>query len=259
MIAQSIPLQFAGTGRIARLRELTGRDEYGVSGSNTANAIRLLAALMDESEGVGKESVRAVDLVAADRDRLLAAVYNIAFGDRIESTLTCSRCEQPFDLDFSLSSLVESVNQRTVAGEWRVIDGGTFEGIDGIRFRLPTGGDELAVADLPSDQVESRLLQRCVEGSRPADQDEFERLLENVAPLLDLQLVAACPECENVQTVQFDIQSYLLGALTGERSRLLAEVHRIARAYSWSLDEILALKRSDRRRLVELIENDHVT
>jgi hypothetical protein len=72
-------------------------------------------------------------------------------------------------------------------------------------------------------------------------------------------LVAACPECENVQTVQFDIQSYLLGALTGERSRLLAEVHRIARAYSWSLDEILALKRSDRRRLVELIENDHVT
>jgi hypothetical protein len=34
------------------------------------------------------------------------------------------------------------------------------------------------------------------------------------------------------------------------------EINRIAKAYSWSLDEILSLRRSDRRHLVELIENE---
>src|SRR5262245_46153088 len=141
MIVQSIPLQFAGSGRVAHLRELTGREEYAVSGANTANAINLLAALMDETSA--NEPVRAVDLVAADRDRLLAMVYENAFGDRIESSLTCSRCTQPFDLDFSLQKLVASVNERFTTGGWKTAGDGTFEGAGGERFRLPTGSDEL--------------------------------------------------------------------------------------------------------------------
>ena len=54
---------------------------------------------------------------------------------------------------------------------------------------------------------------------------------------------------------QFDIQTYLLGAILSERRSLLSDINCIARAYSWSLDEILSLTRSDRRHLVELIEN----
>ena len=51
MMAESIPLRFAGDGRIARLRELRGRDEYAVRGMSTANAIALLASLLDSEQG----------------------------------------------------------------------------------------------------------------------------------------------------------------------------------------------------------------
>jgi len=260
MIAESIPLRFAGATRIAHLRELTGRDEFGVLGANTANAIELLSALLDNASASETEQIRAVDLVAADRDRLLAAVYERAFSDRIESTLTCARCAQPFDLYFSLRRLIEEVNERTSDGEWKPLGDGRFESSDGLRFRLPTGNDELALAGLASSEVESLLLSRCAEGGDwSKDRVAFEHLLEQVAPLLDLELIAPCAECSHVHTIQFDIQTYVLGAIVAERRRLLAEINRIAKAYSWSLDEILSLRRSDRRQFFELIENEYVT
>lgn len=259
MIAEGIPLRFDGASRIARLRELTGRDEYAVLGTNTESAIRLLASLLESSPGAETNQISAVGLVAADRDRLLAAVYQRAFGDRIESTLTCARCGQPFDLYFSLTQLMESQSQPE-SGEWRALEGGRFEAANGISFRLPDGNDELAVAGLEPFEVGSNLLSRCTEGGEwPEGLAAFEELLEQVAPLLDLELLATCAECNYVHTVQFDIQSYVLGAIVAERRRLLTEINRIARAYSWSLDEILALTRSDRRQLVELIENECVT
>ncbi len=49
MVVEDIPLRFARTGRVARLRELTGRDEYAVSGASSADALRLLDALLDDA------------------------------------------------------------------------------------------------------------------------------------------------------------------------------------------------------------------
>jgi hypothetical protein len=255
----TIPLRFAGAGRIARLRELTGRDEYAVSGASTASAIDLLASLLDRPQAGETDPVHAVDLIAADRDRLLAVVCERAFGDRVESTLTCARCSQPFNLHFSLRKLIESVDERSVAGEWKALGNGRFEGIDGVRFRLPTGNEELVAARLSTAEAESFLLNQTVEESDwRQDRTAFEELLGKVAPLISIELLASCTECSHVHTIQFDIQSYLLGAIAGERRRLLAEINRIAGTYAWSLDEILSLTRSDRRQLVELIENDNV-
>jgi hypothetical protein len=255
MFSEGIPLRFAAAGLNARLRELTGRDEFKVVGTNTANAIRLLSSLLEDMDGLD-----AADLVASDRDRLLAAVYKRAFGDRIESTLTCARCSQPFDLDFSLRQLIKTVEERSVTDEWKSLGDGRFENSEGSRFRLPTGRDELELSALNPAAVETLLLKRCCEGSDwSAEPAEFDELIERVAPLLDLELVASCAECAHQHTIQFDIQTYVLGAIVAERRRLLTEINRLARAYSWSLDEILSLGRSDRRQFVELIENEYVT
>ncbi|HEY6805628.1 MAG TPA: hypothetical protein VI306_18765 [Pyrinomonadaceae bacterium] len=255
MFVESIPLRFAGLGLNARMRELTGRDEFEVLGTNTANAIRLLSSLLEDRDGLD-----AADLVASDRDRLLAAVYRRAFGDRIESTITCARCSQPFDLDFSLRQLIKTVDDRSDADDWTFLGDGRFESSTGASFRLPTGRDELELSALSPAVVEQSLLKRCTEESGWTEsQTAFEELLERVAPLLDLELVAQCVECGHRHTVQFDIQTYVLGAIVGERRRLLTEINRLARAYSWSLAEILSLRRSDRRQFVELIENEYVT
>ena len=257
MFVESIPLRFGRDRRIARMREITGRDEYSIGGIDTANAIELLAKLLDTSSAFDSETLRAVDLVAADRDRLLAAIYKRAFGDRIESTITCARCREPFDLDFSLDRLIESIKPND-SGEWSQLADGQFRSANGISFRLPTGNDEIAAIGLTAEQVESLLLSRCLQGGEwPEGETAFEDLLEEVAPLIDLELVATCPECNHVQAIQFEIQSYLLGALITERRRLLSDINCIAAAYSWSLDEILSLTRSDRRHLVDLIENEN--
>src|SRR6266478_906542 len=100
MMEENVPLRFFGRGQ-ARLREVTGRDEFAVAGTSTADAIELLSSLLKKTAAEG-DAPCAADIVSADRDRLLAAVYARAFGDRVESTLTCARCAQPFDLSFSL-------------------------------------------------------------------------------------------------------------------------------------------------------------
>ena len=258
MFADTIPLRFGGERAIARLRELTGRDEYSVLGVSTANAIDLLAGLIDTRAQAEEQRIDAVDLVAADRDRLLAAIYKKAFGDRIESTLTCNKCAEPFDIEFSLASVISSINETSETNECVRLDDGRFKAANGLSFRLPTGRDEVAAMGMTAKEVESLLLRRCTEDREwPEGERAFEELLERVAPLIDLELVAPCPECHNVHTIQFDIQTYLLGALVAERRRLLADINCIAGAYSWSLDEILSLTRSDRRHLVELIENEY--
>ena len=200
------------------------------------------------------------DLVAADRDRLLAAVYAQAYGDRIESSITCTRCAQPFDLHFSLRQLIESIDQRALAVPWKALGDGRFESPEGASVRLPTGRDELTASSLAPEEMASFLRNRAaLENTGAAAAGEaIDEAMEEIAPLLDLELVARCPECGHVHLIQFDIQSYTLGALLSERRRLLAEINRIAIAYAWTLDEILSLPRTDRRILVELIENERV-
>jgi hypothetical protein len=260
MISETIPLRFAGPTRVARLRELTGRDEFRVSGVSTSSAVDLLSALMDNTAAAGSSELRTLDLVASDRDRLLAAVYERAFGDRIESTLTCVKCKQPFDLDFSLRGLIEAVNQRSGNTDWTYSASGRFENSKGQWFCLPTSGDEIKLCGMSAGEAEMSLLELCTgQGEWDGDRETFEGLLETVAPLLDMELTAKCVECNQVQTVHFDIQTFLLGAIVTERRRLLNEINRIARAYAWPLDEILSLRRTDRRYLVELIENEYVT
>lgn len=259
MFTEMIPLRFAAGGRaIAHVRELTGRDEYSVFGVSTANAIDLLSGLIETRVDVDGERIHPMDLVAADRDRLLAAIYKGAFGDRIENTLSCNKCGEPFDIDFSLQSVISSVSSTNETVDCVQLHDGTFRFGDGLSFRLPTGRDELAAIGMTTSEVESLLMKRCTEDREwPEGELEFEELLEKVAPLIDLELVAACPECRHVHTIQFDIQTYLLGALVSERRRLLADINTIAATYSWSLEEILSLTRSDRRHLVELIENEY--
>lgn len=255
----TVTLRFSpGEPRI-RVRELTGADERAVSGTATENALRLLDALMIAPPD-GAAPPDAADLVGSDRDRLLVAIYRRAFGDRIENTLNCGQCRQPFDIDFSLSSLVSALEEGRDSPRVRQIGPNRFETEEGLRFKLPTGRDELSLAALPATEVESGLLQCCGSGDDtavgPSDVAALQALLAEVAPLVDLELDARCPECRHVHAVQFDIQSYLLGAIVAERARLAQEVHRVAIAYGWSWNEILTLTRAERRQFIELIENE---
>lgn len=233
------------------LRELTGRDQRDVERPGTGTAIWLLDRVIERGGDGVPQDWSAATLTACDRDRVLAALYRLTYGDRIVSTAFCNRCRQRFDLSFSLHDLETSLDARVAGARTEQVADGVFVTAIGSRFRLPTGHDELAVASLPPESASRALMERCFLSGEASD---IEDAMEEVAPVFDLELQATCPECAAGQTIRFDVQYYLLSALEQEKPALLRDVHRIASAYGWTFDESLGLRRSERRRLVELIE-----
>lgn len=249
-----LSLDYGRTPGWVSLRELRGADEEMVEAADSATAIALLDRVLLAEPGADIGPGQAVELVVPDRDRLLAALYLRNFGVQIESTVRCRSCERPFDLDFSLPHLLDTLRDGSPPPS---AECGLFALSDGRRFRLPTGVDEQAVAPLPAGEQEASLLGRClVDGDGAVDAEALARGMRQAAPLLDLDVDARCPECGESQTVRFDLQHYLLARILGERRLRAWEFHRLACAYGWSRTEILDVPRSRRRLHVDLIERD---
>lgn len=236
---ERVRLRVATTGegahQVLSLREPNGRDELDVTGVDTRAALRLLDRLLKTAARPGPAN--AAELCASDRDALLAALYRLCWGDRILSTLTCVRCGQRFDLSFQLSAVQRHLY--AAPGETG-------------RWRPPLGEDELDCCENTGvSEGALTLAHRC--GASLAEVEAAAAHLETIAPILDLDLDARCPECGQEQMAHFDLQSFLLQRFLSERETLLDEVHLLAQGYGWSLGEILGLGRSARRGLVRRI------
>jgi hypothetical protein len=236
-----------------RLRELTGHDERAVERTDSGAAIELIARL---AHAHSRE--QAVRMTAFERDRALAGVFLRLYGDRVESTLKCAACAKPFDISFSLQDLMgrQSPDERAAvpAGD------GTFRMEGGLRFRLPTGEDEIGVLHLSAREAVHELLRRCVleapEGFGQTTAAAVQDAMEQVAPILDVDINTSCPECGTAALVRFDLQTYLLQSILQDRRRLWRETHVLATTYKWNLEEIHGLTRTDRRVLISMIEAD---
>lgn len=255
MAVNTVELSFLPGIRWAKLQELRGSDEQMIDGSDTGVAIRLLDRLLVDGHGHTLKPGQAATLTAADRDRLLAAIYRRTYGTHISGTVSCRVCGKAFDLDFDLVHLQAALQPAESPAPMPDKGYLAFALADGRRFRLPTGEDELAVWHLPADATLTELLLRCVlEGDASVDPDSIQAAMKAVAPLMDVDLDGHCPECGENQSIHFDIQNYLLSALQAEQPRLTREIHRLATAYGWTLPDILALTRSQRQAYVNLIE-----
>jgi hypothetical protein len=237
------------------IRDLCGRDEDAIVDTDTATAIALLDRLLVGTDGVALRPGEAQALTASDRDRLLADIYLTEFGDRIDCVLRCASCDSPFDIDFHLSSLMSSLDLPPAGKASTGTPVITLE--DGRKCRLPRGGDELAVQDMPDQSAEAALLARCmVEGEARPDDPAVLRALESAAPILDVELDATCPECGTAMQAHFDLQHFLLAAIMQETPARIAEIHLLASTYGWSLREILELDRKRRRAFATAIDRD---
>jgi hypothetical protein len=235
--------------RRAFLRPLTGADEVAADAGTVALLDRLLMS--------GARAIRPGEgarLPVADRDRLLAALQRDTFGDRIEADAPCRNCGRPFAVAFSLAALVDEQRPRRPDGINGPDAGGCYR-LDELVFRLPTSEDLEEVSALSDGDPQAALLNRCViERSGSGRETEIELAMAALGPTLDTDLAATCPHCTAGQSVRFAIDRYLLKCLTNERRFLLQETHRIARAYGWSHEAIMALPRRDRQDYVRLID-----
>jgi hypothetical protein len=245
---QAVALKLArgadGGALHARVRELTGADEMAVDGTGSRAALSLLARVATVSDGRAPGR-----LAAGDRDRLLACVYRRTWGDAIRSTLACRACAARFDLGFSLRALQEHLDAGAAQAEPRADR--EFLEAGGERIVVPCADDELAAARQAAP-VEALAAAACPETAFPAA--TVAARLEALAPILDLELLAACAECGHEQAVEFDLQSFLLARLLNERALLTRDIHVLASAYRWSFPDILALPRPQRQAQVAMVE-----
>jgi hypothetical protein len=244
-------------GRWARLRSLCGHDEAFIDGAGSIDSVEFLGRLLVDTPGTTVGPRRAKELAVSDCDRLFAAIYLKYFGEQIEGSALCQNCNEPFESSFSLRDLMASMEDAVAATATGPDEGGIYTLPDGRRFRLPTAYDHNSVTGLGTEKATAALLERCVLEGDPMESPEIiQTAMEEVGPVLDLDLEAICPNCGALQSVWFDVQKYLSRALADEKPFLNHEVHLIAMAYGWSHEEILSLTREDRRGFVRLIEAD---
>jgi hypothetical protein len=232
-------------GGWVEFRPLTGHDERSIEGVSLLDALTLIDRLNSGHPNALIGQGQAALLIAAVRDRALAGIYTQNYGDLILSTPVCAQCDERYDLSFSLPDLLKAYAMTAPPAD------GVYQTAAGLRFRLPTGADELAVMGWPPEAARQELLKRC---ALSENTEGLEAAMEAAAPLLNTELQAACPECGTVQIAGFDMGTYLLRRLLSDKERLPNEIHTLAIAYGWGHQDILSLTRAERRRYIALIE-----
>ncbi|MEO6669734.1 MAG: hypothetical protein ABIN36_09685 [Ferruginibacter sp.] len=248
----SFPLSASPHIRVISLRELNGHDEL-LSNVESSGVLKFLNnIIIQPPHSESQNSLLAEKISVADRDFLLASIYQYTYGPRISSSLPCNACGELYDLNFSLKDFISS-GERSMS-DLSVDNEGLFCTEKGIRFRLPNGEDEIYVRGMPADKAADEILSRCI--AQPVADEDMTALIETmeqVAPVLVTDIDIRCPECQQMQKVQFDMQSFLLATVKNERKKVCAEIHSIAMAYGWSHKEILDLPRSLRQAYVSMI------
>lgn len=239
-----------GPGPIV-LGPLTGAAELAVTGTGAMAAIALIDACLLVRDGGPLAAGDAALITTSDRDRLMAMLHRRTFGGRISGSAACGSCPERYDFDFELDQLLGAV----VPAPGQPDAAGWFHDGD-VRFRLPTGADEIAAQGLPADQAARIIALRCAPDAPAARRAGIEARVAEIAPLVDLTLQATCPNCGAANAMTFGAERYFLTALLGERRRLLHEIHLLGATYHWPLSEIAALTREDRRGFADQISRD---
>jgi hypothetical protein len=221
------------------MRRPSGADELSLQGVDTRSAVALLDRLVDPPFPCAK-------LAASDRDALLASLHRSIWGDRIIASLQCEECQAMYDISFALSALQQQLKADRVSaqatGELQIRDER-----DRV-YRLPDAIQEEECAVAGSLEGKARLIELIGGGGEAED---LEARLEELAPLIDVDLDAPCAECAHPGTARFDVQTFTLQRLLDERATVLGEVHTIAAGYGWALDAILGLDRDTRRAFTQ--------
>jgi hypothetical protein len=189
------------------------------------------------------------NLSVHDFEAVLLQLHRLVFGDAISADATCE-CGEPVDISFSVSAFLAHRAPRRPRAVVTAGEAGWFS-LDGTddRFRLPTVGDQIAVAR-ERDPL-AALAARCVHGSPvPARVD---RAIAAMAPALSGPIQGACPHCARTITLVFDVPSFVLRELQVQASLVCEHVHLLAGRYHWSEEKILSLPSWRRQHYVDMV------
>jgi hypothetical protein len=198
-------------------------------------------------------------LPVTDLDVLLLRLRQRVFGDVIRTDVRCPvrDCGARIDVMFRIEDyLAHHTPHRPRGVDVVETEPGWFQWRDKeIRFRLPSGADQAAVAGLA--QPERELIRRCI---RPAELParwlrRVENAMDALAPSLS-HLQGDCLECRTRVDIHFDVQPFVLRELRDQAVFLYQDVHLLARYYHWPEEKIMELPRYRRIHYAEMLAQE---
>lgn len=203
---------------------------------------------------VPPDGITAADLaralLAGDRDYAMLELRRLTLGDLVQAVLRCPACDAKIDIAFDARDVAVEAHEQSARTYELDVDGGT------VRYRLPNGADQEAVAHLDAERGAHALFERCAAADRTLGAEARAVVIaamEARAPKVDLELDVACPECGHAFVVPLDVTAFFLAEMRVRGERLLREVHALALHYHWSEDAILGLRRDRRHAYLALI------
>lgn len=241
---------------VARLRHLTGCEEEWLAEHRDAPlpvaVTRLLSAALVGLDDVSPTPALVQALLVGDRDFLMLRLREMTFGTRLSAIVECPGCRSRMDVDLETADIPFERREQTAPVYSLELNGRT------VRFRLPSGADQEAVAQ--ADQPIEALWSRCLlhdsgralsAGERATVVEQMDRL----SPQVDVELDLTCPECAMRFPLPFDVSSFFVNEMRISGKSLLREVHSLAACYHWTEADILGLRRDRRRAYLALLSD----
>jgi hypothetical protein len=245
------------------LRPLETRDQLAFVDWNVGSVpfARRVTAMLARCTGLPEQEVAS--LTVGEREALLLHLRHATFGERMQCVLECPHptCRARMDLELMVPDLL-----LPPAGDAQCIHETSVDGYH-VRFRLPGGADQEAVAALAqTDDSEAVkvLLGRCIVGIEQ-DGEKLEEIPSAVSdsvsdamalldPQAELVLEPLCPACGNRFRAILDTASFFFTELAARARALLGEVHVLASFYHWNEEAILSIPECRRKVYLDLVE-----
>jgi hypothetical protein len=255
------------SGRMVALAQPSGREDLllaeAADGTSGDVGMALAGRLARACEGDVLDWSR---LCVPDLDAFIVRLRQALLGDRIRADLKCpaEACGRRIDIDFGIEQYLahhaQTVGAESDADCEPADEPGWFipRLVEGIRFRLPSVVDQIAVAS--SADAEDELARRCIQPAKISarHREQIEAAMEVLGPSLSSDLQGRCPECGTAVKVQFDARWFCLLELRQRAAFICQEVDLLARRYHWSEAEILALPRARRAAYADLARQSGV-
>ncbi len=271
--------------RRAVYRPLSGREEeiLAVRDSTSSAAALVSEVLASCIEAIGDICPITVDhargLSVSDRQYLLLKLRGVTFGEKVQAIVQCPmvRCNAKVDIDFHLSQLPVPKSNTPLEYKFQLSDEAYQQLSEhtkrDVRFRLPLGSDQEAIAVMVSSneaKALSQLLSYCLITIGDIEQPtleqtqslpslvrrEIEQQLEEVTPETEMVMDVVCPECGCEFSAPFNIQDFFFGELKINDTVLRKEVHYLAYHYHWSETEIMTMPRQKRRQYIDTLAEE---
>jgi hypothetical protein len=203
----------------------------------------LLRSVDESARGLGARNAALVKLRAS------------LFGSAWPLRSSCPRCGENCEFSVNAHSLAAELASTLPDAER------TYQlsvGDCSISFRLPNADDLVQSAQIEDiDASAHSLLQRCVVDSDRFDLDaaireELSARMQELDPAAVVSFNIACPSCGDAWHATIDVGVAVWAEIKAAAERTLLDVDTLARAYSWSEPQILALSPLRRAAYLQL-------